>query len=76
MIWKTHFTDRLAVNQEAIKRCVCLFTRIAVVSDNGMTVFHQPFGLFASEKFESRSFCLATLAQNGYPCQLSSIAFR
>lgn len=75
MIWKTNFTGRLAVNQEAIKLCVYPFTRIAMVSDNEMTAFCQPFGQPASEKPESRPFCLATLAQNGYPCQIFSIAF-
>ena len=46
-----------------------------MVSDNEMTAFCQPFGQPASEKPESRPFCLATLAQNGYPCQIFSIAF-
>ena len=74
MIWKTDFTGRLAVNQEAVKLCVYPFTLIIMVSDR-MTVFRQPFRPFASEKFKSRPFCLATLAQNGYVCQISSIAF-
>ena len=74
MVWKTNFTGRLAVNQEAVKLCAYPFTLIVVVSDR-MTGFRQPFRPFASEKFKPRPFCLATLAQNGYACRISSIAF-